>query len=41
MEGRDVATADIPGAYLNADQDDEVIIKIEGVLVEILLNIDR
>ena len=35
IEGRDVAMADIKGAYLNAIMDDEVIMKIVGDDVDI------
>lgn len=30
MERRDVATADVAGAYLNADMDDYVLMRLEG-----------
>jgi Reverse transcriptase (RNA-dependent DNA polymerase) len=36
-EGRDVATADVVGAYLRAYMDDEVIMKFSGEFVDILL----
>ena len=35
-EKRDVATADIPGAYLHADMDDFVVLKMTGASVSIL-----
>jgi hypothetical protein len=34
-EGRDVATADVVGAYLNAEMDDYVLLKLSGKDVEI------
>lgn len=40
FEGRDVATADIAGAYLHADMDDEVIIRITGPTVDILCEVN-
>jgi hypothetical protein len=36
-ENRDVAVTYVPGAYLNADMDDEVIILIEGIQAELLV----
>ena len=39
-EGRDVATADITGAYLNADMDDFVVMKFEGREVDILCQLN-
>jgi hypothetical protein len=36
-EGRDVATADVVGAYLRAYMDEEVIMKFSGEFVDILL----
>jgi hypothetical protein len=39
-EARDVATADVAGAYLNADMDDFVIIKFTGESVDILCAMD-
>ena len=36
FEGRDVATADVVGAYLLADMDDFVLIKLTGDAVDIL-----
>eukprot|EP00957_Ditylum_brightwellii_P084697 6439847-Ditylum_brightwellii.AAC.1 len=32
MEGRDVATVDIPGAFMQAEMDDAVHMKIEGTM---------
>lgn len=39
IEDRDVATADIPGAFLQAMMDDDVYIKFEGKMVEVLLGL--
>jgi hypothetical protein len=36
---RDVATADVAGAYLHADQDDFTLIKLEGVSVDIMCDV--
>eukprot|EP00957_Ditylum_brightwellii_P054951 4164505-Ditylum_brightwellii.AAC.1 len=36
-EGRDVATTDIPGAYLNAEMDEFVVMVLEGKLAELLV----
>eukprot|EP00957_Ditylum_brightwellii_P159370 12131401-Ditylum_brightwellii.AAC.1 len=36
-ERRDVATTDIPVAYLNADMDNEVIIVMEGCITELMV----
>ena len=35
MEGREVATADMPGAYLHADMDDFTVLKLTGEMVDI------
>eukprot|EP00957_Ditylum_brightwellii_P183358 13966408-Ditylum_brightwellii.AAC.1 len=40
MEGRDVATVDIPGAFMQADMDDIVHMKIEGTMAELLTKLD-
>eukprot|EP00957_Ditylum_brightwellii_P028719 2169049-Ditylum_brightwellii.AAC.1 len=40
MEGRDVATVDIPGAFMQAEMDDTVHMKIEGTMAEILTKLD-
>jgi hypothetical protein len=37
-ERRDVATADVTGAYLHADMDDYMLLKVEGPSVDILCN---
>ena len=41
IEGRYVATADIPEAFLQADMDEDVWIKFEGEMVDILVSIDE
>jgi hypothetical protein len=40
QEGRDVATADVVGAYLNADMNDFFLIKLTGDAVDILTSIN-
>jgi len=40
IEGRDVATADIPGAFLQATMDDDVYIKFDGKMVDVLIGLD-
>jgi hypothetical protein len=39
LEQRDVATADIVGAYLNADMDDFVLLRLTGSAVDILCSV--
>jgi Reverse transcriptase (RNA-dependent DNA polymerase) len=39
-EGRDVATVDIPGAFMQADMDDVVHMKLEGTMAELLVKLD-
>ena len=39
-EGRDVATADIPGAFMQADMDKLVHVKLEGQMDELLVRLD-
>jgi len=41
VETRDVATADIAGAYLKADQPDHVMIKMRGPAVQAILRVDN
>jgi hypothetical protein len=36
-EERDVATADLPGAFLHADNDDFTIIRLDGILAELMV----
>ena len=40
IEGRDVATADIPGAFLQATMDDNIYIKFDGKMVDVLIGLD-
>eukprot|EP00957_Ditylum_brightwellii_P187874 14304964-Ditylum_brightwellii.AAC.1 len=40
MGGRDEATVDIPGAFMKADVDDIVHMKIEGTIAELLTKLD-
>ena len=40
MEKRDVATLDIPGAFMQADIDEEVHIKFDGELIDLLCQVD-
>ena len=39
-ENRDVATVDIPGAFMQADMDDVVHMRLEGKMAELLVKID-
>jgi hypothetical protein len=39
-EGRDVATVDIPGAFMQADMDELVHMKLEGKMAELLVKLD-
>ena len=41
LENRDVAVIDIPGAFMQADMDDEVIIHFEGKMTELLIEVDE
>jgi hypothetical protein len=38
-EGRDVATCDIPGAFLQVDNPDFVLMRLDGVLAELMVTI--
>jgi hypothetical protein len=40
-EGREVAVVDIPGAFMQADMDEETFVKINGKMVDLLLEIDN
>jgi Reverse transcriptase (RNA-dependent DNA polymerase)/Zinc knuckle len=40
-EHRDVATVDVPGAFMQADMDDVVYMRLEGVMVDLLVQIDE
>ena len=39
-ERRDVVTADVPGAFMQADVDDRIVVRFEGAMVDALLRID-
>ena len=39
-EGRYVVTVDIPGAFMHADMDELIHMKIEGALAELLVRVD-
>jgi hypothetical protein len=39
-EKRDVATVDIPGAFMQADMDDVVYMKMEGTMADLLMRLD-
>jgi hypothetical protein len=40
MEGRDVATWDIPGFFMQSDMKGKVLMKLEGVMAEVILKIE-
>ena len=40
IEGREVAVIDIPGAFMQADMDEEVHVRFAGKMAELLLEID-
>jgi hypothetical protein len=40
MEERDVATVDIPGAFMQADIDEVIHVKFEGEIAEMLVRMD-
>ncbi len=40
MEKQEVVTIDIPGAFLHADNDDYVIMKMNGLLAELMVKTD-
>eukprot|EP00957_Ditylum_brightwellii_P086486 6580771-Ditylum_brightwellii.AAC.1 len=40
MEQCDVATVDIPGAFMQADMDEVVHMKIKGTMAELLTKLD-
>jgi hypothetical protein len=40
IEGRDVATCDIPGAFMQSDMKGKVVMKLEGVMAEVIVQID-
>jgi hypothetical protein len=39
-EERDVATVDIPGAFMQADMDEVVHVKLEGTMAELMVRLD-
>eukprot|EP00957_Ditylum_brightwellii_P168470 12823731-Ditylum_brightwellii.AAC.1 len=40
MEGRDIATIDISGAFMQANMDDIIHMKIEGAMAELLTKLN-
>jgi hypothetical protein len=40
IEGRDIATCDIPSAFMQSDMKGKVVMKLEGVMAEAILKID-
>jgi hypothetical protein len=41
IEGRDhVATYNIPGSFMQSDMQGKVVMKLEGVMAEVILKID-
>ena len=38
-EGRDVATCDIPGAFLQADNPDYVLMQLDRILAELMVQV--
>jgi hypothetical protein len=40
IENQDVATCDIPGAFMQSDMKGKVIVKLEGVMAEVIIKID-
>jgi arginine deiminase len=40
IEERNVATCDIPGAFMRSDMKGKVVMKLEGVMAEVILKID-
>jgi arginine deiminase len=41
IKKRNVATCDIPGAFMQSDMKGKVVMKLEGVMAEVILKIDR
>ncbi len=41
MEGRTVITLDVPGAFMQADIDEKIIVKFEGKLAKLLTKVDQ
>jgi hypothetical protein len=40
ITGRDIATCDIPGAFMQSDMKGKVVMKLEGVMAEVIIKID-
>jgi hypothetical protein len=40
IEERDVATSDITGAFMQSDMKGKVVMKLEGVMADVILKID-
>ena len=40
-EEREVVTLDIPGAFLHADLDEEVVMLLRGQLADLMVEVDR
>jgi hypothetical protein len=40
QKNRDVATCDIPGAFLQADNPDYVLMRLDGVLTELMVKVE-
>ena len=40
MEGRDVATCDLPGAFMHSNMKGKVVMKLEGVMTEVITKVD-
>ena len=40
MQGREVAVVDVPGAFMQADMDEQVHVKLTGKMAELLIEID-
>jgi hypothetical protein len=40
-ENRDVTSVDIPGAFMQADMEDLVHMKLEGKMAELLVKVDQ
>ena len=40
IENRHVATCDVPGAFMHSDIDEQVHVKLEGEIAELLIKVD-
>jgi hypothetical protein len=40
IKDRDITTCDIPGAFMQSDMKGKVVMKLEGVMVEVIVKID-